>query len=61
MIKGQKGQTRRTGIGLYLPFSNDEQMPSQFCRINSEASEMDMPSTPAAPLFAFTRFHALRR
>jgi hypothetical protein len=50
--------TRLTGCGLYVPLSNCSWMPGQCYFRNSGNCQTVMPSTPALPLLALTRFNA---
>gem|GEM_PF-3030015 len=53
--------TLRTGLGRYVPASSAWRMSLQLVRITWAVCSMSSPSTPAAPLLAFTRFHAACR
>jgi hypothetical protein len=50
--------TRLTGCGLYVPFSSVARIDGQCSRRNPGSAWTVIPSTPGAPLFAFTRFNA---
>ena len=50
--------TRRTGLGRYSPLSSSLRMRGQCSRRYSAVAWIERPSTPAAPLFALTRFQA---
>ena len=50
--------TRNTGIGWYVPSTILRRMSSPFSRKNASVFARSRPSTPAAPLFRFTRFQA---
>lgn len=50
--------TLLTGCGLQVPLCSVARIDGQCSRRNAGSARTVMPSTPGAPLFAFTRFNA---